>query len=1026
MKHRGILYKKINRLTKLTVVLALLAAQIYSEGAYSQTSEHLQASLSSKPICEVSGSPSEGFSVDETATNTDFLRKWAILDLILLSGRVTLLSREKGLENPSKVLYERIEKRHRTHHRGHADVNSAWKVRDLTEIAGDNGLAGFFMVVTDENGNSLPLTIRVDKGETCVKFNSGESFYITEGGLEQGDLAGPGPQEVLPEISDFASEERVLPTEANPKEEYTGYVYSNNLVTAISNKILKIRSAKRSSGEKRGVVVAIDGYIGAGKTFLSENLKRELNLKNTPGVLIIHVDTTHPADIQKKCEMAYYSGEIAIVEGLGSFTCTDDLLLKGITIDLSIFVTADLLTRLKNIFRRSVIEMPFAQKKLANLPLPERVFERTLDYFMGGIILFAHSVGSVWGSFMSEVKDVFSIRKVVESADLVVDTSKGSILKDKMTGEGPGTPSRGQKSDSPGYRVSEANGRIEYGFFSNEAILDKVRDSDLVRHFSGTDLGFRLEDDGSRYISVAGRRLDDRGKFAFKNILYRILRNGSNSREIILIPFDGSAWESGFEIFDDSGCLVSRVEPGQMLEHTVNKIDRINRGSKIFTEKYLGTDIADHPSYFSPARKIYTVRKTENAGRFSFNGNRYNSGNDNAYSQVYLSPIKENEGWGKGFLVYNKDGLLVGMATELGEWVMLAQKKVVPENGRFHFQRKRYHISPSHGIKEVIMVPRDGMSFDSGVEIYDASGKFFGRSLSRRPSGLRKVLSSKNMTIENFEDYLRVYAKPDGRTSGVETDISVARGRFEGRTAKDIGESVGGMSETTVLKIEKRICGIAGRIPEPEIEANKAMDLRDTIRCLSERERKGPQSDLKLSSLTIVGLGTDWIKSYQKKNSSHSMAIRPFLSDLRKFCEKNGILLVIGADKDLSSMISSECSRRNIETSKDNTLILARVFKNSRNRYSINRRINRFRRKNQCTLIGIETKRPDIEGYLPVAEILEIAIKIMSGDNLGLKDSDMVQIKPPGKTRDFYILVPDTFPLDYETYREIYRLQKYA
>jgi hypothetical protein len=184
--------------------------------------------------------------------------------------------------------------------------------------------------------------------------------------------------------------------------------------------------------------------------------------------------------------------------------------------------------------------------------------------------------------------------------------------------------------------------------------------------------------------------------------------------------------------------------------------------------------------------------------------------------------------------------------------------------------------------------------------------------------------------------------------------------------------------------------------------------LSDTIKLAGARSEKSP---------VIVALGTDWIKGYEKDRYLQYDALNPLVISIRRFCEANGMTFIDRKDDELPAEI--EKARQGEKNAKVIVLAGEETVKSGG--------FGGLRDDENALLIGVDNSGLTVDSYIRLIEMLDISFKLAFGRGSEVNmDNPHIRVKKDPRFRNLYIMLPKAEPMNYESLRELYRVQIFA
>ncbi len=219
--------------------------------------------------------------------------------------------------------------------------------------------------------------------------------------------------------------------------------------------------------------------------------------------------------------------------------------------------------------------------------------------------------------------------------------------------------------------------------------------------------------------------------------------------------------------------------------------------------------------------------------------------------------------------------------------------------------------------------------------------------------------------------------------------------------------------------------GYSAEIPDGsaelhEREAAHARNFRTLIGYIKGRESGRMAAGLGESRPGIIAVGRSWIKGYEQGKYLQYDALNPLITMITNYCERRGIPFIIADDDDLPGLIAREKARRNMS---DRTRVVMLAGADERGIVSEN--VRQLLDDMSYTIVGVDGQELTADSYIRIMEILTIALALSIDIHPSL-DNDHLKILPPEKSRPYYIIVPHSEPMDYQTLKMIYDIQRYA
>ena len=537
-------------------------------------------------------------------------------------------------------------------------------------------------------------------------------------------------------------------------------------------------------------------------------------------------------------------------------------------------------------------------------------------------------------------------------------------------------------------------------------------------------------------------RVWTKGKISIDKFHYYIGKEHVG-KKVFCVAKNGLSWESSIVVFSEEGKYIGEFS---------HKEARFLLGS-ILSSSFKGTALGDLALLNGIEEStLYHIRKVTAEGKIIYGNKFYTLGSSYSGRKVFVIPnLKDAKK--TGFKVIDENGLEIAGTNETTGDFQVNMHIVSRSKGAYFYYGKRKYFVDSSFLGEKLIVLEKGQADLPGQEnenilffsmegypvaMADPPEKHVIKTIPNRISStFRKYLIASDIDIDSFERYYRASAELRNVTylRSMERDIFIARSRYEGKSACEIGRSKEilalcgrTLSRQRVIQLEStRVKKVLSDIPKPLEEAMYGGILRDALRSLSQKRKKKSLPTKGISFPSLIAVGTGWMKSYNDKNSLQYNALNPLLSDIRTFCEKNGIVFISGEEKDLPKLISEKFKEFGLPAQDTHSLILAEVRQDAKRhrKYRIEKNLDDFRKSHICTFIGIDGSRYTRDGYIALSEMLLLGLNISTRKNFNAI-SKSIKIKLPDKTNDFYIFIPECLPVDDRMYKRIYNMQRYA
>ena len=164
----------------------------------------------------------------------------------------------------------------------------------------------------------------------------------------------------------------------------------------------------------------------------------------------------------------------------------------------------------------------------------------------------------------------------------------------------------------------------------------------------------------------------------------------------------------------------------------------------------------------------------------------------------------------------------------------------------------------------------------------------------------------------------------------------------------------------------------------------------------------------------IIALGTRCLPGYGRgAASAQHQDLNELIVSIRKFCESRGIPFIDQDDGSLPAAIDARRSKEGFQDAR--VIVLADIA-------AIGKELAAMQGDEKAFLVGIDDKNLTPESYIPIVEMLRLALKL-SADPAAELNSRSVELKRSGK---FWVLIPYAAIKDYDELRRIYAIQKFA
>lgn len=193
-----------------------------------------------------------------------------------------------------------------------------------------------------------------------------------------------------------------------------------------------------------------------------------------------------------------------------------------------------------------------------------------------------------------------------------------------------------------------------------------------------------------------------------------------------------------------------------------------------------------------------------------------------------------------------------------------------------------------------------------------------------------------------------------------------------------------------------------------EAERVKATNFADAVKFIQAKSQDRP---------LVLALGTDWIKGYEKGSYPQYPALNPLIVSLRNYCDSKGVPLIVDSDTKLPGLITAERAKDGYANAR--VIVLAGKDAVALEDFAAlrNDRKNTF-------VVGVDNQKLTPDSYVPIMEMLTIALKLSMGFDAGRCVTPITIVKD-NKLR-IYIFTPPAQPMNYEQLKGIYEVQKFA
>lgn len=203
----------------------------------------------------------------------------------------------------------------------------------------------------------------------------------------------------------------------------------------------------------------------------------------------------------------------------------------------------------------------------------------------------------------------------------------------------------------------------------------------------------------------------------------------------------------------------------------------------------------------------------------------------------------------------------------------------------------------------------------------------------------------------------------------------------------------------------------------PDSERIHATNFHDNIEVTQAKEMERAKAADEEPQPTIVVLGTNWIKGYEKGRYLQYDALNPLIGSIRTYCESKGIPFIDDDDKNLIARINAERAKDGMANAKVIVLAGEDTVKGDDFASLRNDEKNAF-------VVGVNSEELTIDSYIRLMEMLTMVLKLSAGLEV-TQDSTPITIKKDDKFR-IYIFTPHAEPMNYELLKHIYEVQKFA
>jgi signal transduction histidine kinase len=178
--------------------------------------------------------------------------------------------------------------------------------------------------------------------------------------------------------------------------------------------------------------------------------------------------------------------------------------------------------------------------------------------------------------------------------------------------------------------------------------------------------------------------------------------------------------------------------------------------------------------------------------------------------------------------------------------------------------------------------------------------------------------------------------------------------------------------------------------------------LADTLKVIQAKQ----------TELVIIALGTSWIKGYEEGRYLQHDAINPLLSNLRNCREFERAQFIIEDDKNLAAAIQVKMGEKGFEGAR--VIALAGEETINKDLAALDNGKN--------ILMGVDSTYLTVDSYIRLMEMLKIASKLAINPDMP-PESPNIPIEKRGK---FWVFIPRAEPMNYETLKAIYEVQRFA